>query len=193
MRSHRTVHLVAVVALVALAVLAGGVAVACGSSTSASASAAADVEFIAVDDFDVADYAGKPLVVNYFGSWCPPCNLEAPELASWTESHPDAQFVGVAVEDTEDAAAGFMGKYGLSYPIVLDPDWSNANENGVTRGAGDGLLRREGQRSRPHHRRHHRGAARPELRQGRPVTRGAAGPAAVPRRRLRAPSLTSAS
>jgi cytochrome c biogenesis protein CcmG, thiol:disulfide interchange protein DsbE len=130
MRSNRTVHLLVAAALVALAVLAGGVVVACGSSASASASA--DVQFISVDDFDVADYAGKPLVVNYFGSWCPPCNLEAPELASWTKSHPDAQIVGVAVEDTEDAAAGFMGKYGLSYPIVLDPQWSNANDNGVT-------------------------------------------------------------
>ena len=131
MRSSRTVNLSMAVALVALVVLSGVAASACGSSGSASAGSSS-VRFIPLDEFAVADYAGKPLVVNYFGSWCPPCNMEAPELASWAKSHPDAQLVGVAVEDTEDDVAGFMGKYGLTYPIVLDPQWDNANENGVT-------------------------------------------------------------
>jgi thiol-disulfide isomerase/thioredoxin len=84
------------------------------------------------DEFDVADYAGKPLVVNYFGSWCAPCNFEAPEIASWARSHPDAQIVGVAVEDTEDAVTTFMNEYELTYPVVMDPGWSVANENAVT-------------------------------------------------------------
>ena len=132
MRSTRTVHLFVAVALVALAVVAGAAVAGCGSSASTSSSSTSDVQFIPLDDFAVSDYAGKPLVVNYFGSWCPPCNLEAPELSSWVKNHPDAQFVGVAVEDTEDGAAGFMDKYGLSYPIVLDPQWDNANETGVT-------------------------------------------------------------
>ncbi len=90
------------------------------------------MQFIPADEFAVADYAGKPLVVNYFGSWCAPCNLEAPELVVLAGSHPDAQFVGVAVEDTEDAVTTFMNEYDLTYPVVLDPDWSIANENGVT-------------------------------------------------------------
>ncbi len=132
MRSMRTVHLFVAVALVALAVVAGTAVAGCGSSTSASSSSASSVQFIPLDDFAVSDYAGEPLVVNYFGSWCPPCNMEAPELSSWVKNHPDAQFVGVAVEDTEDAAAGFMEKYDLSYPVVLDPQWDNANANGVT-------------------------------------------------------------
>jgi thiol-disulfide isomerase/thioredoxin len=134
MQNPRTVHLFAALAMLALVALAGGVA-ACGSSSSSSSSSqssAVPVRFIAVDEFDLGDYAGKPLVVNYFGSWCAPCNIEAPELASWARSHPDAQIVGVAVEDTEDTVTTFMNEYGLTYPVVMDTDWSNANENGVT-------------------------------------------------------------
>ena len=39
-----------------------------------------------------------------FGSWCPPCNAEAPDLGAFAEQNPDAQVVGIACEDTQDAA-----------------------------------------------------------------------------------------
>lgn len=133
MRSSWAVRLAVVAAVIGLAALTAALATGCGSSSTASASSSSvNVEFIPIDEFSVEDYAGKPLVVNYFGSWCPPCNQEAPELASWTESHPDAQMVGIAVDDTEAAVSDFMGKYGLTYPIALDPGWNQANESGVT-------------------------------------------------------------
>jgi thiol-disulfide isomerase/thioredoxin len=136
MVSSRSVRVVLVATLAGLVALAGVLAAGCGSSTSSTSSSgsssSSDVEFIALDDFDVSTYAGKPLVVNYFGSWCPPCNAEAPELSSWSQGHSDAQLVGVAVEDTEGNVNDFMGKYDLAYPIVLDPQWENANANGVT-------------------------------------------------------------
>lgn len=136
MRSTRTVNLVAVAALIVLAALGSAVAAACGSSTSSSSSSAESsasaVQFMSVDEFAVADYAGRPLVVNYFGSWCAPCNFEAPEISSWARSHPDAQIVGVAVEDSEDAVTAFMSEHELTFPVVMDTDWSNANENAVT-------------------------------------------------------------
>jgi len=70
--------------------------------------------------FDLASYRGKPTVINIFGSWCGPCNEEAPALAAFARAHPDVGFVGVAVNDTAAAAAAFGRKYGLPYPIVLD-------------------------------------------------------------------------
>jgi cytochrome c biogenesis protein CcmG, thiol:disulfide interchange protein DsbE len=86
---------------------------------------------IAPADFAVADYAGKPLVVNVFGSWCPPCNMEAPDLATFAERNPGAQVIGVASEDTEDAAQKFMQKYHLTYPLVVD-DGDLVQEFGIT-------------------------------------------------------------
>jgi thiol-disulfide isomerase/thioredoxin len=129
MRTTRFVHIV-VITLIALA--AGGVSVlaACGGSSSSGTSA--DVEFIPAGDFKVADYAGKPLVINYFGSWCGPCNLEAPALAAFAEAHPEAQFIGIAVEDQQGDVVDFMNKYGLTYPVVLDDGWDIAGEDGVS-------------------------------------------------------------
>jgi thiol-disulfide isomerase/thioredoxin len=134
MRSSWAVRPAAMVAVICLMALAVTLAAGCGSSsaTASASSSSGSVEFIPIDEFSVQDYAGKPLVVNYFGSWCPPCNQEAPGLASWTAGHPDAQFVGIAVDDTEAAVIDFMDKYGLAYPVALDPGWDQANENGVT-------------------------------------------------------------
>jgi thiol-disulfide isomerase/thioredoxin len=92
-----------------------------GGSTTASASTTdASVKLIAPADFTVADYAGKPLVVNLFGSWCPPCNMEAPDLGTFAQQNPGVQVVGIACEDTQSNALAFMKKYGLTYPLVVD-------------------------------------------------------------------------
>jgi thiol-disulfide isomerase/thioredoxin len=119
----------ALAALVAAALLVAGLA-ACGSS-SETPTASGDVEVIAPADFSVADYAGEPLVVNFFGSWCGPCNAEAPDLATFATDNPDAQIVGIAVDDAESDAAGFMDEYGLTFPLVVD-DQSLAGEYGIT-------------------------------------------------------------
>jgi thiol-disulfide isomerase/thioredoxin len=105
------------------------------SSDATSAGAGSATEFtgevMAPADFSVADYAGKPLVVNMFGSWCPPCNAEAPELAAFAEQNPGVQVVGVACEDSESDAVGFMEKFGLTYPLVLD-DGTIVQDTGIT-------------------------------------------------------------
>jgi thiol-disulfide isomerase/thioredoxin len=117
------------VVLLALLVLAALLAVGCGSSEPSGDGGG--VTYIPADEFSVADYAGKPLVVNFFGSWCPPCNLEAPDLAAFAADNPDVQFVGVAVDDNEADLAEFMAKYGLDYPVVMT-DWGFAGEYGVS-------------------------------------------------------------
>ena len=71
-------------------------------------------------EFDLADTSGQTTVVNFFASWCPPCNQEAPELVAFAAAHPDVAVVGVATSDTRDDAAGFVGKYGIEFPVVFD-------------------------------------------------------------------------
>lgn len=121
----RRYGVLAFVLLTALTLMAAGFIGACGSSGSPEASVqpspTGDAGFIEPAGFDVADYAGRPLVVNFFGSWCPPCNSEAPELAAFARKHGNAvQFVGVAVNDTREAVGSFMTKYELGFPVVLD-------------------------------------------------------------------------
>ena len=115
--------------LLAIVLSAALLLAACGSSSGSSGSSGG-VTVQAPADFSVAKYAGKPLVVNFFGSWCGPCNGEAPDLATFSKANPAVQFVGIAVNDRKDDVASFMTKYGLGYPVVLD-DGSLSAQYGV--------------------------------------------------------------
>jgi cytochrome c biogenesis protein CcmG/thiol:disulfide interchange protein DsbE len=100
---------------------------ACGGSASAAPSA--DVQFLSPQELSVADYAGKPLVVNYFGSWCGPCRAEAPALAAFSKAQSGkAAFVGIAINDTQRDVVDFMSEFGLTYPVVLDDNSLSAKD-----------------------------------------------------------------
>ncbi|MEG3191494.1 TlpA family protein disulfide reductase [Lysobacter sp. D1-1-M9] len=67
------------------------------------------------------DYAGRPILVNLWASWCGPCIQEMPELERFAASQGEAgtQVVGIAL-DEEAAVREFLGRVPVSYPIVLD-------------------------------------------------------------------------
>ena len=73
----------------------------------------------------LADYAGKVVVINVWGSWCAPCRLESPELERTFVATKDkgVQFLGINVRETagDDAARDFIGSQGLTYPSIYDP------------------------------------------------------------------------
>jgi thiol-disulfide isomerase/thioredoxin len=63
-------------------------------------------------------WLGKPLVVNFWATWCPPCVKEMPDLNRLASNYPKAQFVGVAI-DTDTNVREFVQKVPVSYPIVI--------------------------------------------------------------------------
>ena len=69
------------------------------------------------------DYRGKVVVINVWGSWCPPCRKEAPDLqAASVETKDVAQFVGITSKDYDPAPAeAFVRSFKVTYPSIYDP------------------------------------------------------------------------
>ncbi len=70
--------------------------------------------------FDLADYRGTPVVVNFWATWCGPCRREIPAIASFAKNHPDIQVIGVNYQDDAAAARTFAEETGASWPSVVD-------------------------------------------------------------------------
>jgi thiol-disulfide isomerase/thioredoxin len=66
--------------------------------------------------------AGRPLIVNFFASWCAPCQKETPLLARFYHARQGhLAIIGVDVNDSSSAAMAFVRKSGVSYPVAVDP------------------------------------------------------------------------
>jgi thiol-disulfide isomerase/thioredoxin len=77
------------------------------------------------DKMRLSDYRGRVVMVEFFASWCPPCQMVAPEVKSIYEKYKDKGFVVVAVAIDEGANAtaavsGFIKDFGITYPVLLD-------------------------------------------------------------------------
>ena len=69
----------------------------------------------------LADYQGRAVVVNFFGSWCPPCVEEMPAFEAVHQELGDrVAFVGLAVNDSVGAARGIVEKTGVTYDVGRD-------------------------------------------------------------------------
>jgi cytochrome c biogenesis protein CcmG/thiol:disulfide interchange protein DsbE len=80
----------------------------------------------------LASLRGRPVVVNFWSTWCVPCFEEHPVLRAAAQSlGPDVRFVGIVYEDEEAAVQAFLRAHGGSYPTLMDADAKTAIAYGV--------------------------------------------------------------
>ena len=120
-----------------LAALLGAYLVSRGNASAPTAIGNAAPDF-AVADLDgnpirLADLRGRPVVVNFWASWCAPCVEEFPLLREAAARHADDGLVviGIVWDDRSEAAREFMARNGATWPAAMDPGQRVARDYGT--------------------------------------------------------------
>ncbi len=76
------------------------------------------------ESFTLSELRGRPVIVNLWATWCPPCRAEMPALQKLYDEYRDRGLIVLAVNATQQddvqAIAPFVEKYHLTFPILLD-------------------------------------------------------------------------
>jgi cytochrome c biogenesis protein CcmG/thiol:disulfide interchange protein DsbE len=85
------------------------------------------------ETLDSKSFAGKPMVINFWSTWCVPCKQEHPGLQQAAKQHQDqVTFLGVVYQDELGAARAYLKREGTTYRHLVDPGSRVAGDYGLT-------------------------------------------------------------
>jgi peroxiredoxin len=85
------------------------------------------------EEISLADFRGRPVVLNFWATWCPPCRAEMPEFqAASVKYNGQAAFLGVDQGEILPVVADYGAALGITYPLLLDQDNKVNRLYGVT-------------------------------------------------------------
>lgn len=81
----------------------------------------------------LSDYKGRPVLINAWATWCPPCQAEMPSLHDLYLKHQAEGFAILAVDGGEDPAIvrSFINERGFTFPVLLDPQTALLEKYGI--------------------------------------------------------------
>jgi len=85
--------------------------------------------------YRLSDLRGKVVFLNLWATWCPPCRDEMPAMEALYRRLKQRDFIVLAVSQDQDGAAvvaPFVKQYGLTFPVLLDPQAHASSRYGVT-------------------------------------------------------------
>lgn len=79
----------------------------------------------------LSSFRGRPVVVNFWATWCVPCYAEHEVLIGGARSRPDVVFLGIVYQDETDRVKRFLEQNGSAYPSLMDQAGAAAISYGV--------------------------------------------------------------
>ncbi|HSG00457.1 MAG TPA: TlpA disulfide reductase family protein [Vicinamibacterales bacterium] len=72
-------------------------------------------------DVNLADFKGRPLIINFWATWCGPCKHEIPAFVELVDRYKDQGFtvLGVSVDDAPEDLKPFAAEYKINYPVLV--------------------------------------------------------------------------
>jgi len=80
-----------------------------------------ELETLSGEQLRLQDLRGKPVVINFWATWCIPCEAEMPLLQDSYTRYPELKLLAVNFAETSETVQTFVDKHGLSFDILLDP------------------------------------------------------------------------